>query len=162
MRISSHPFPKVLLLHGLQPPWTIQYHYSPNNTNGGHFAEWSYCTHNGHTQSTAMASGVWEHKWGLLKYLRFSSVSGLCPHAQNFVPLQFSFTLPGLVRKTICCGTSLYITTPTHIPRLIKVQRAWFLFQLRPPSPPPPTCPCLSHRACFQSNFPRLNTSWYD
>lgn len=68
------------------PPATLNYTTTPpNNTNGGHFAEWSYYTHNGHTQSTAMASGVWEHKWGLLKYLPVSLLRLVCAHMHKIL-----------------------------------------------------------------------------
>lgn len=71
------------------------YHCSSNNSNGGHFAEWSYCKHNGCTQSAAMARGVQEHKWGLVYYISispsFSSLCRLCTHAQQAITLHFFF-----------------------------------------------------------------------
>lgn len=73
------------------------YHCSSNNSNGGHFAEWTYCKHNGCTQSAAMARGVQKHKWGLGYYISIfpssPSLCYLCTHAHNMQSLSTSLCL---------------------------------------------------------------------
>lgn len=72
---------------------------SSNNSNGGHFGEWSYCTHNGCTQSAAMAWGVCEHKWGLVYNISMSPLLSrlclVCAHMHKILSL---YSSPSLFR----------------------------------------------------------------
>lgn len=99
------------------------YHCSWNNSNGGHFAEWRYCMHNGCTQLAAMAWGGQKHKWGpgccisvfsSFFFLSFVHISTTC------------HLVPALVLRTIYSDgdRSPQILTPTRVPQLISVQTA--------------------------------------
>lgn len=77
--------------------------------------------------------------WDIIfQSLPLPSLSVIC--AQQHISLHLSFSLPGLILRTIYSdgGRSPQIATPTRIPQLVNVQTAYFLLQLHSPLP---TCP---------------------
>lgn len=119
---------------------------SSNNSNGGHFAERSYCKHNGCTRSAVIARGAWEHKWGLVYYI------------------SIALSLPALAVRTCYLSAFLFPSPPNLIPRTLaakreearKLQPLTRIFQLvnvtqclvpvlflplQPPTPFPTHCP---------------------
>lgn len=95
------------------------YHYSSNNSNGGHFADWTYCKHNGCTQSAAMARGVGEHKWGLVyifQYLVWYYSILQLAQLINVPTAQFLFQLHSPTNMSLTLAQSLF-STPFPTPK---------------------------------------------
>lgn len=102
------------------------YHYSSNNSNGGHFAEWTYFKHNGCTQSAAMARGVREHKWGLVyifQYLVWYYSILQLAQLINVPTAQFLFQLHSPTNVSLTLAQSLF-STPFLTPKSFSVWRA--------------------------------------